>query len=169
MFFFPRPPLSLIDLRDTTRTSPPSLCLSLLSGLFAGVVTVLNAPSNGGTTTMMRHGKRVAKLGRPADQRKALVRTLTTEVLRHGKITTTATRAKAIRKYVDKMIQLAKRQTQHSKQQMEAFVYDKALVEAVFEEAPKRYGDRDGGYCRVVKDVRKRRGDAAEMAVIELV
>ena len=117
----------------------------------------------------MRHGKRVAKLGRPADQRKALVRTLTTEVLRHGKITTTATRAKAIRKYVDKMIQLAKRQTQHSKQQMEAFVYDKALVEAVFEEAPKRYGDRDGGYCRVVKDVRKRRGDAAEMAVIELV
>ena len=56
----------------------------------------------------MRHGVKKARLGRPADQRKALVRGLVTEVLRHGKITTTKTRAKAIRKYVDRMITLAK-------------------------------------------------------------
>jgi len=53
--------------------------------------------------------------------------------------------------------------------QMEAFVYDKELVASVFEEAPKRYADRNGGYCRVVRDPRRRRGDNAEMATIELV
>ena len=91
------------------------------------------------------------------------------QVLRHGKITTTVVKAKAIRKYVDKMIQLAKTQTLHSKRQMEAFVYDKDLVDAVCKEAPSRYGDRAGGYCRVVREVRRRRGDATEMASIELV
>ncbi|CAG9466409.1 unnamed protein product [Pedinophyceae sp. YPF-701] len=130
---------------------------------------LLGAPSNGATVFAMRHGKRVAKLGRPADQRKALIRTLTTEVLRHGRIKTTVTRAKAIRPFVDKMITLSKRQTPHAKMQMNAFLYDKELVDAVFDEAAKRYADRNGGYCRVVRDLRNRRGDNAEMAFIELV
>jgi len=67
------------------------------------------------------------------------------------------------------MITLAKRGTPHAKMQMNAFVYDKDLVDAVFEEGPKRYSDREGGYCRVVRDLRTRRGDNAEMAIIELV
>lgn len=117
----------------------------------------------------MRHGNRLNHLGRPADQRKALVRTLTTEVLRHGRITTTKVRAKAIRKYVDKMIGLAKDGSLHARRQAAAFVYDKDIVAALFAEAPARYADRGSGYCRVVTEPRVRRGDSAEMAAIELV
>lgn len=117
----------------------------------------------------MRHQKRIARLGRPADQRKALIRALTTEVLRHGRITTTTVRAKAIRKYVDKMITLAKDGSLHARRQALGFVYDEAVVRALFEEAPSRYGERQGGYCRVIKEDRPRRGDCAPMSVIELV
>lgn len=117
----------------------------------------------------MRHGKRVPRLGRPADQRKALLRALTTEVLRHGRITTTLPRAKAVRKYVDKMITLAKDGTLHARRQALGWVYDEDIVRSLFEEAPKRYGDRAGGYTRVKKEIQGRRGDNAPMAVIELV
>ncbi|KAK9815392.1 hypothetical protein WJX72_002936 [[Myrmecia] bisecta] len=130
---------------------------------------VLTAVQNGAKWFAMRHGKRVPRLGRPADQRKALVRSLVTETLRHGKIKTTITRAKAIRKYVDKMITLAKAGTLHSRRQVLGFVYDKEVVKNLFDEAPKRYGDRTSGYCRVTREVRLRRGDAAQMAYIELV
>eukprot|EP00892_Ulva_mutabilis_P010793 jgi/Ulvmu1/8086/UM004_0325.1 len=125
--------------------------------------------SNGVTVSMMRHGLKKAELGLPADQRKALIRSLVTEVLRHGRITTTKTRAKAIRKYVDKMITLAKDGSLHAKRQAFAFVYDKSIVYALFKEAPARYADRNGGYCRVIAQVERRRGDNAELATIELV
>eukprot|EP01025_Chloroclados_australasicus_P040835 TRINITY_DN4291_c0_g4_i2.p2 TRINITY_DN4291_c0_g4~~TRINITY_DN4291_c0_g4_i2.p2 ORF type:complete len:187 (-),score=3.64 TRINITY_DN4291_c0_g4_i2:299-784(-) len=125
--------------------------------------------SNGGTVFAIRHGLKKAELGRPADQRKALIRALVTETLRHGRITTTKTRAKAIRKYVDRMISLAKDGSLHARRQCTSFVYDKSLVYALFEEVPKRYGDRDGGYCRVQPVIQRRRGDNAEMATIELV
>ena len=125
--------------------------------------------SNGCRWTAMRHGNRLNHLGRPADQRKALVRTLTTEVLRHGRITTTKVRAKAIRKYVDKMIGLAKDGSLHARRQALAFLYDADIVDALFAEAGERYGSRPGGYCRVVAEPRRRRGDAAELAAIELV
>ena len=129
----------------------------------------LNAPQNGATVFAMRHGVRKARLGRPADQRKALVRSLVTEVLRHGRITTTKTKAKAIRKYVDKMIGLAKDGSLHARRQALAFLYDADIVDALFAEAGERYGSRPGGYCRVVAEPRRRRGDAAELAAIELV
>jgi len=115
----------------------------------------------------MRHGVKKARLGRPADQRKALVRGLVTEVLRHGKITTTKTRAKAIRKYVDKMITLAKDGSLHARRM--AVVYDKDLVASLFEQAPERYAERNGGYSRVTTEIQRRRGDNSEMATIELV
>lgn len=118
---------------------------------------------------MISHGKRVKRLSRPADQRKALVRGLTTEVIRHGRIRTTVVRAKAIRKYVDKMITLAKKGSLHHRRQALSFLYDKDLVASLFEAAPDRYGDRNGGYCRVIKEELPRRGDAAKMAIIELV
>eukprot|EP01041_Mallomonas_annulata_P003177 gene3177-6268_t len=119
--------------------------------------------------TMISHGMGFKRLGRPHDQRKALLRSLTTEVIRHGRIRTTVTKAKALRKYVDHMITLAKKGTQHHRRQAISFLYDKDLVASLFEQVPTRYGERNGGYCRVIKEDLPRRGDNADMAIIELV
>lgn len=115
----------------------------------------------------MRHRCRVPKLGKPADQRKALLRSLTTELIRHGRITTTLVKAKAMRPEVEKMVTLAKSGTLADRRQALGYIYDSNLVHALFEEAPERYGNRQGGYTRVVRTV-PRRGDNAEMAIIEL-
>jgi large subunit ribosomal protein L17 len=116
----------------------------------------------------MRHQCRVPLLGKPADQRKALLRSLTTELIRHGQITTTKTRAKAVRSEVDRMITLAKEGSLPARRRAMGYIYDKQLVHALFEQAPTRYANRDGGYTRVVRTLR-RRGDNAEMAIIELI
>ncbi|PNH05908.1 50S ribosomal protein L17 [Tetrabaena socialis] len=129
----------------------------------------LAAPSAGMKWTMMRHGCRVKHLGRPADQRKALIRSLVTEVIRHGAIRTTKVKAMVIRKYVDHMITLAKDGSLHARRQAMAFLFDKDLVVNLFENAPERYAERPGGYTRVKTEPVLRRGDACEMAVIELV
>ncbi|MBW4653620.1 MAG: 50S ribosomal protein L17 [Kaiparowitsia implicata GSE-PSE-MK54-09C] len=115
----------------------------------------------------MRHGRRVPQLGKPADQRRALLRALTTELIRHGRITTTKVRAKAVRSEAEHMITLAKDGSLSARRQALGYVYDKQLVHALFEQAPKRYATRNGGYTRVVRTV-SRRGDNAEMAIIEL-
>ncbi|MEO8892793.1 MAG: 50S ribosomal protein L17 [Coleofasciculaceae cyanobacterium] len=116
----------------------------------------------------MRHSCRVPLLGKPADQRKALMRALSTELIRHGRITTTKIRAKAVRSQVEKMITLAKDGSLSSRRQAMGYIYDKQLVHALFEGAKERYGDRNGGYTRVLRTM-PRRGDNAEMAIIELV
>lgn len=116
----------------------------------------------------MRHRCRVPQLGKPADQRKALMRALTTELIRHGRITTTKVRAKAIRAEAEHMITLAKDGSLSARRQALGYLYDKDLVHALFEAAKERYGDRQGGYTRVLRTV-PRRGDNAEMAIIELV
>lgn len=116
----------------------------------------------------MRHRCRVPKLGKPADQRKALMRALTTEVIRNGRITTTKVRAKAIRSEVEKMITLAKDGSLSARRQALGYIYDKQLVHSLFEGAKERYGDRNGGYTRILRTM-PRRGDNAEMAIIELV
>ena len=116
----------------------------------------------------MRHRCRVKKLGKPADQRRALLRALTTELIRHGRITTTKVRAKALRSEAEKMITLAKNGSLAARRQALGYMYDKQLVHALFEQAPDRYGSRPGGYTRVLQTVR-RQGDNAEMAIIELV
>ena len=116
----------------------------------------------------MRHCRRIPKLGKPADQRRALLRALTTELIRQGRITTTKTRAKALRPEVEKMITLAKDGSLASRRQALGYLYDKQLVHSLFEGVKDRYGDRNGGYTRVLRTVR-RRGDNAEMAIIELV
>jgi large subunit ribosomal protein L17 len=115
----------------------------------------------------MRHRCRVPQLGLPADQRKALLRSLTTELIRHGRITTTKTKAKAVRSEVEKMITLAKSGTLAARRQALGYIYDKKLVHALFEQAPTRYGSRNGGYTRITRTV-PRRGDNSEMAIIEL-
>ncbi|MDB9312261.1 50S ribosomal protein L17 [Spirulina sp. CS-785/01] len=116
----------------------------------------------------MRHRRRVPELGRPADQRKAMLRSLTTELIRNGQIKTTKARAKAVRSEADRMISLAKEGTLAARRQALGYMYDKNLVNALFAEAAERYADRKGGYTRVVRTVR-RRGDNSEMAIIELV
>ena len=116
----------------------------------------------------MRHRCRVAKLGLPADQRRALLRSLATELIRHGQITTTKTRAKAVRQQVEKMITLAKEGSLAARRQALGYLYDKKLVHSLFAQAQERYGNRQGGYTRIARTVR-RRGDNAQMAIIELV
>lgn len=118
---------------------------------------------------MIDHGNGFKRLGRAADQRKALLRNLTTEVIRHGRIRTTLVKAKALRKPVDHMITLAKKGSLHHRRQALAYLFDKDLVASLFEAAPERYGDRQGGYCRVIKEDMPRRGDGTIMAVVELV
>jgi large subunit ribosomal protein L17 len=116
----------------------------------------------------MRHRCRVKQLGKPADQRRALLRALTTELIRHGRITTTKVRAKVVRSEAEKMITLAKDGSLAARRQVLGYMYDKKLVHSLFEQAPARYANRQGGYTRVLQTVR-RRGDNAEMAIIELV
>ncbi|NJL01182.1 MAG: 50S ribosomal protein L17 [Spirulinaceae cyanobacterium SM2_1_0] len=116
----------------------------------------------------MRHQCRVPELGRPADQRKALLRSLTTELIRNGQIKTTQARAKAVRRHAERAIELAKDGSLAARRRALGYIYDKKLVQALFAEASERYGSRQGGYTRVVRTMR-RRGDNAEMAIIELV
>jgi len=116
----------------------------------------------------MRHRCRVPKLGRAADQRDALLRTLTTELLRYGEITTTLPRAKVIRSEAERMITLAKDGSLHARRQAAGFLYDRELVSSLFAAAPERYATRNGGYTAIQRTV-SRRGDNAPMAIIKLV
>jgi large subunit ribosomal protein L17 len=116
---------------------------------------------------VMRHRCRVPQLGKPADQRKALLRALTTELIRHGRITTTKVRAKAVRSEAEKMITLAKDGSLPARRQAMGYLYDKQLVHVLFDQVGERYGARQGGYTRILRTV-NRRGDNAEMAIIEL-
>ena len=142
------------------------VCVCVLC--FIGVSLTFGVEQEQGKWTMIRHGKKNPKLNRPADQRKALIRGLTTELLRHGTVTTTMARAKAIRKPVENMIQLAKDGDDYKRRMAESFIYDKEVVNALFEQAPTRYADRNGGYTRIVRTL-SRRGDNATMGVIRLV
>merc|ERR1719183_2234226 len=117
--------------------------------------------------SMIRHGVKLKKLNRPADQRKAMLRSLTTELIRHGRIQSTLAKCKEVRTTADHMVTLAKDGSLHARRQALGYLYDKSLVHALFEQAPERYGERNGGYTRVLKDG-YRRGDNAEMGVIEL-
>jgi len=116
----------------------------------------------------MRHQRRIPQLSRPADQRKALLRGLTTQLIREGRVTTTKARAKAVRDETERMITLAKDGSLSSRRRAIGYVYDKQLVHALFEKAQERYGDRQGGYTRIVRTT-PRRGDNSEMAIVELV
>lgn len=116
----------------------------------------------------MRHQCRVPLLGRPADQRKSLLRGLTTQLIRSGRITTTKARAKALRQEAERMITLAKDGGLSARRRVLGYMYDKDLVHKLFERAAERYANRNGGYTRIIRTVR-RRGDNAEMAIIELV
>ncbi len=108
------------------------------------------------------------KLGLPTDQRLAMLRSLTTAFLKHGKIETTETRAKETRRLAEKMITLAKRGDLHARRQVLSFVYEEEVVQNLFENIAPKYADRNGGYTRMYK-VGPRRGDGAEAVILELV
>lgn len=108
------------------------------------------------------------KLGRPTDHRKAMLRNLVTSLLGKGKIVTTVTRAKETRSLAEKMITLSKRGDLHSRRLVLAFVNDETVVKNLFDNIAPKYKDREGGYTRIVR-IGPRRGDAAEMVILELV
>lgn len=108
------------------------------------------------------------KLGRATDARLAMLRAMVTFLLEHGKIETTVTRAKEVRPLTEKMITLGKTNTLHSRRQALAFITKEDVVKKLFDEIAPKYAERNGGYCRIVK-IGPRRGDSAEMAIIELI
>ncbi len=107
------------------------------------------------------------KLGRDTAHRTAMLRAMVTFLLENGKIETTVTRAKEVRSLTEKMITMAKENNLHNKRMAMAFITKEGVVKKLFEEIAPKYADRNGGYTRISK-LGPRRGDAAEMAIIEL-
>ena len=108
------------------------------------------------------------KLGRATDHRKAMLRAMVTFFLENGKIETTVSRAKEVRAMAEKMITIGKTDDLHSKRQAFAYITKEAVVKKLFDEISPKYKEQNGGYTRIIK-IGPRRGDAAEMAIIELV
>ncbi len=142
----------------------------------------------------MRHQCKRHRLGRPQDQRKALLRSLATELFLHGEIKTTTARAKALKPYAERIISLAKKGDLHSRRLAARFIFDKetgslmdgttgevfeaplegkklmaqTVLRKLFSQIGKKYENRNGGYTRIY-NMPPRRGDAAEMSLIQLV
>ena len=143
----------------------------------------------------MRHQSKKHHLGKAQDQRNALLRSLATELILHGEIKTTMARAKALKPYAENIISLAKQGTLHSRRLAAKFIFDKetgkfmnfetgevlegvekadkekkavaqTILRKLFSETGKKYANRNGGYTRIYR-MPPRRGDAAEMALIE--
>lgn len=114
------------------------------------------------------------KLGRTTDIRMSLLRNLTGQVIIHERIETTESKAKELKKAVDKMITLGKRGDLNARRQAAAYLYkqeanaDQSVIDKLFDDIAARYEDRQGGYTRVLK-LGARKGDGAKMAIIELV
>ena len=116
----------------------------------------------------MRHGKAGFKLGRVTAHRWALFRNLLVALFRHERITTTEAKAKAVRGLADQMVTLAKRESLHARRQVLAMVPDPLVVKKLFDTTAARFGDRHGGYTRIIK-AGTRPGDRAQMVLLELV
>ncbi len=116
----------------------------------------------------MRHRKAGRHLGRDSAHRKALYRNLVTDLLRYERITTTDAKAREIRPIAEKMITLGRRGDLHARRQALSYIYDRYVVEKVFEDIAPRMADRPGGYLRITR-LEPRKGDGAKMAVIETV
>jgi len=115
----------------------------------------------------MRHRNAGFKLGRNTSHRRALLRNLTTSVILEDRVETTVTKAKAVRPHVEKMITLGKKGDLHSRRQALSFLQTDLAVKRLFDTVAPRYGDRQGGYLRIVR-TGFQVGDGAEKAFIEL-
>ncbi|MHA6318175.1 50S ribosomal protein L17 [Altererythrobacter sp. CAU 1778] len=116
----------------------------------------------------MRHGISQRKLGRKSGHRTALLRNMAAALIKHEQITTTLPKAKELRPYVEKLITLAKKGGLSNRRLAHARLLDAPQEKKLFETLAERYGDREGGYTRIIK-AGYRASDAAQMAVIELV
>ncbi len=116
----------------------------------------------------MRHRVGTAKLKRDVGARNSLLKNLVTSVIDKERVVTTVPKAKAIRPLVEQMITLAKRDTLHARRQAAAFLETPASVKKLFDTLGSRFGQRNGGYTRIVR-LGFRKGDGAEQAMIELV
>jgi len=116
----------------------------------------------------MRHKIVGRKLGRNASHRKAMFRNMVTSLLEHERIVTTVPKAKETRRMAEKMITLGKRGDLHARRQAMNYIRSKAVVAKLFDELSEQYADRQGGYTRIIR-TGMRSGDAASMAIIELV
>jgi large subunit ribosomal protein L17 len=116
----------------------------------------------------MRHNRGGYKLKRDVGARKTLLKGLVTSVIEQERVVTTVPKAKAVKPLVEKMITLAKRDTLHSRRQAAAFLETPAAVKKLFDKLGTRFGQRNGGYTRVVR-LGWRKGDGAEQAMLELV
>ena len=110
----------------------------------------------------------VRKLGKPTDQRMAMLRAMTTYLLENGQIKTTVSRAKEVAPLAEKMVTLAKKNDLAAYRQALAFLTKEDVAKKLFDQIGPKYATRDGGYTRVVR-IGPRRGDAAEMAIVQLV
>jgi large subunit ribosomal protein L17 len=116
----------------------------------------------------MRHNKSGRKLGRNSGHRNAMLRNMVTSLLEHGRITTTDSRAKELRKLVDRMITLGKRGDLHARRQVSQVIRTRQVVAKLFDQIGPRFKDRPGGYTRIIK-LGSRLGDNAPQSIIELV
>jgi len=116
----------------------------------------------------MRHQRKIKKLGRPTDQRMALLKTQVTQLFLHGKLTTTEAKARATKRLAEKTITIAREDTLAAKKQCRAIIQDKEAFKKLFAEIAPAYKDRKGGYLRLIK-LPPRTGDAAPMAMVKLV
>lgn len=109
-----------------------------------------------------------AKLGRNTGHRKAMLRNLVTSLLRDERITTTESRAKEVNRIAEKMITLAKKGDLNARRQALEYIYEEKVVRKLFDNYGPKYADRQGGYTRIIR-IGYRRGDAAQMVLLELV
>ncbi len=116
----------------------------------------------------MRHRKKGRNLSRSPSHRKALLRNLAASLFRHERITTTTARAKELRPYAERLITLARRGDLHARRLAARRIAERDVLAKLFDEIGPRYAERPGGYTRILK-LGNRKGDAAEMALIELV
>ena len=116
----------------------------------------------------MRHGKKIAKLGRTAPHRKAMLSNMMASLFINERITTTQTRAKELKRTAERLLTCAKKGDLHARRQVLRVIADKQVVAKLFDELGPRYKSRNGGYTRLIK-LGPRRGDGAFMSIVELV
>lgn len=117
----------------------------------------------------MRHRKKVAKLSRKNKHRKMMLRNLATDILKHGRVTTTVVKAKAVRSLVERLITYGKKGTLAARRNALRYLTQKEVVYPLFNVIAPFYQERNGGYTRILKLDKFRRGDNAQLAIIELV
>ena len=116
----------------------------------------------------MRHRKSGRKLGRNSSHREAMFRNMVTSLFEHERIVTTTEKAKEVGPIAEKMITLAKRGDLHARRQAYSYIHSQEIVAKLFDEIGEMFADRNGGYTRIIK-TGVRQGDAASMAILELV